>query len=147
MTEVCFWRTKLNYKRSVLDCQCVLNMSWCIFRISKYNTVLFDGHYVYRSLSLSLSLWEKSFFRVWPLPGSLLIHLKHICTNHHNYLHISRRNNPVMHRTIKRQMFHKKPSKFHRCLRTGPPPHSPDIKPRAYPDYFHKLSFYNIFVI
>ena len=36
----------------------------------------------------------------------------------------------------------------HRCLRTGPPPpHSPDIKPRAYPDYFHKLSFYNIFVI
>ena len=28
----------------------------------------------------------------------------------------------------------------------GQDPH-PDINPRAYPNYFHKLSFYNIFVI
>ena len=29
----------------------------------------------------------------------------------------------------------------------APPPPPPDIEPRAYPDYFNKLSFYNIFVI
>ena len=35
----------------------------------------------------------------------------------------------------------------HMCLRTLPPPPPPlDIDPWAYPNYFHKLSFYNKFV-